>query len=180
MRRRDFLKTVGVATASAALPQRLGAAQERRDRPNIVFVLADDMGVGDLSYLNADSQIPTTNIDRIGREGTYFSDAHSPSALCTPTRYGILTGRYCWRTRVQRGVLWGYSRHLIEPERLTVPSLLKQHGYNTAHIGKWHLGMDMPTTDGQGTRLPHAGADRRAYTADVDWTGTIQNGPRAV
>ncbi len=180
MKRREFLKTVGVATASAALPRRLGAAQPDTSRPNVLFVLADDMGVGDLSYLNPDSQIPTPNLDRVGREGTYFTDAHSPSALCTPTRYGILTGRYCWRTRVKRGVLWGYSRHLIEADRMTVPSLLQRHGYNTAHIGKWHLGMDMPTTDGQGTRLPHTEADQRAYTADVDWTGRIENGPTSI
>ncbi len=180
MKRRDFLKTVGAATASAALPRAVEGAQTRADRPNIVFVLADDMGYGDLSYLNRESRIPTPNIDRIGREGMFFSDGHSPSALCTPTRYGILTGRYCFRTRVTRGVLWGYSRHLIEPERTTVPSLLKAHGYHTACIGKWHLGMDMPTRDGRGTRLPHAEADRRAYTADVDWSGTIRNGPLAV
>ena len=180
MKRRDFLKTVGAATASAALPRAAEGAQTREDRPNIVFVLADDMGYGDLSYLNRESRIPTPNIDRIGREGMFFSDGHSPSALCTPTRYGILTGRYCFRTRVTRGVLWGYSRHLIEPERTTVPSLLQQHGYHTACIGKWHLGMDMPTRDGRGTRLPHAEADRRAYTADVDWSGTIRNGPLAV
>jgi arylsulfatase A-like enzyme len=181
MKRRDFLKTVGVATASAALPRRLDATSAQPgEPPNIVFILADDMGYGDLSYLNANSQIPTPNIDRIGREGTFFSDAHSPSALCTPTRYGILTGRYCWRTRVESGVLWGYSRHLIDPARMTVPSLLQSHGYNTAHIGKWHLGMDMPTTDGQGTRLPHTEADRRSYLPDVDWAGTIQNGPLAV
>ena len=180
MKRRDFLKTVGAATASAALPRAAEGAQAREGRPNIVFVLADDMGYGDLSYLNRESRIPTPNIDRIGREGMFFSDGHSPSALCTPTRYGILTGRYCFRTRVERGVLWGYSRHLIEPERTTVPSLLKAHGYHTACIGKWHLGMDMPTRDGRGTRLPHAEADRRAYTADVDWSGTIRNGPLAV
>ncbi len=180
MKRRDFLKTVGAATASAALPRQPVDAEIRGNRPNVVLVLADDMGYGDLSYLNADSRIPTPNIDRIGREGVFFTDAHSPSALCTPTRYGILTGRYCWRTRVQSGVLWGYSRHLIEPERMTVPSLLKRHGYETACIGKWHLGMDMPTRDGRGTRLPHAEADRRSYTADVDWTATIRNGPLAV
>jgi len=179
-RRREFLKTLGAVTAAAALPRSLGAAQPDTSRPNVVFVLADDMGVGDLSYLNPDSQISTPNLDRIGREGTYFTDAHSPSALCTPTRYGILTGRYCWRTRVTRGVLWGYSRHLIEPERMTVASLLQGHGYNTAHIGKWHLGMDMPTRDGQSTPLPHSVADQRAYTGDIDWTGRIQNGPTAI
>ena len=180
MKRRDFLKTVGAATASAAVTPKLGAVTQRRNTPNVVFILADDMGYGDLSYLNENSKIPTPNIDRIGSEGTYFSDAHSPSALCTPTRYGILTGRYCFRTRVKSGVLWGYSRHLIAPGRVTVASLFKSQGYNTACVGKWHLGMDMPTPDGQGTRLPHDHADRRSYLAEIDWSGMIQNGPRSV
>lgn len=180
MRRRDFLKTVGVATATSALSgqDKLRALQE--DRPNIVFILADDMGYGDLSYLNSDSQIFTPHIDRIGRDGMFFRDGHSPSALCTPTRYGILTGRYCFRTRITSGVLWGYSRHLIEPTRMTVASLLKGEGYRTACIGKWHLGMDMPTRDGQGARLPHVESDRRDYTADVDWSGKIERGPLSV
>ena len=121
MRRRDFLKTVGVAGATAALSgsDKLRALEE--DRPNIVFILADDMGYGDLSYLNRDSQISTAHSDRIGREGMFFRDGHSPPALCTPTRYGILTGRYCFRTRITSGVLWGYSRHLIEPTRMRWP-----------------------------------------------------------
>ena len=138
------------------------------------------MGYGDLSCLNENSQIPTPNIDRIAHGGTYFTDAHSPSALCTPTRYGILTGRYCWRTRIKRGVAWGYSRHLIEPERVTVASLLKRHGYNTACIGKWHLGMDMPTKDGRGIQEPDSVVDLRSYRRDIDWRGTIENGPVAV
>ena len=179
VKRRDFFKTVGAATATAALSRDTRAAQTE-PAPNIVFILADDMGYGDLSYLNENSQIPTPHIDRIGREGMYLTDAHSPSALCTPTRYGIFTGRYCWRTRVKRGVLWGYSRHLIEPTRMTVPSLLKSHGYHTGCIGKWHLGMDIPTRDGRGTALPHPEADQRAYLADVDWSGAIENGPLAV
>ncbi len=136
--------------------------------PNIVYILADDMGYGDGSALNPKSKIKTPNIDRLANEGMRFTDAHSGSAVCTPTRYGILTGRYCWRTRLKKGVLWGYSKHLIEPERMTVASLLKQSGYNTACIGKWHLGMDMPTTDGK-----QAGAN------NIDWKGKIKNGPIA-
>lgn len=178
--RRDFISSVGAAGAAFVMPATVRAAAMRERKPNIVFILADDMGYGDLSCLNKDSQIPTPNIDRIAHDGMYFSDAHSPSALCTPTRYGILTGRYCWRTRVKSGVLWGYSRHLIEPGRITVPSLLKQHGYNTACVGKWHLGMDMPTKDGKGVQVPHADADKRSFTADVDWRGRIANGPLTV
>jgi arylsulfatase A-like enzyme len=109
--------------------------------PNIVFVLADDLGYGDPGCYNKDSAIPTPNIDRLASQGMRFTDAHTPSAVCTPTRYGLLTGRYCWRTSLKKGVLNGYSPLLIEADRLTVASLLKQHGYSTACVGKWHLGL---------------------------------------
>jgi arylsulfatase A len=116
-------------------------AAEPARPPNIVFILADDMGYGDPGCYNKDSRIPTPNIDRLAAQGMRFTDAHTPSAVCTPTRYGLLTGRYCWRTNLKRGVLQGYSPLLIEPGRMTVASLLKQHGYRTAGIGKWHLGL---------------------------------------
>ncbi len=176
MRRREFLKTVGAATASVAASRALEGQAATPERPNIVFILADDMGFGDVSSLNPESKIPTPNIDRMTRAGRYFTDAHSPSALCTPTRYGVLTGRYCFRTRVKNSVLWGFSRHLIEPERITVASLLKSVGYHTACIGKWHLGMDMPAVGGDFGQ-PHEVVDRRAFIGDVDWRGVIENGP---
>lgn len=132
MTRRKFL---GAAAA-------LGTAQAfQRRPPNVVYILADDLGWGDLGCYNRDSAIPTPHADRLAREGIRFTDMHSPSSVCTPTRYGILTGRYAWRTRLERGVLWGYSPNLIEPGRMTVASLLRQHGYRTAAIGKWHLGL---------------------------------------
>src|SRR4051812_29379417 len=111
-------------------------------KPNIVYILADDLGFGDVHCNNLDSKIPTPNIDKLASEGRRFTDAHSPSSVCTPTRYGILTGRYCWRTKLKSGVLLGYDAPLIEPGRMTVASLLKQNGYRTGCIGKWHLGMD--------------------------------------
>ncbi len=150
------------------------------ETPNIVYILADDMGTGDVSSLNPDSKISTPNIDRITRAGMYFSDAHSGSGICTPTRYGILTGRYAWRTRVKRGVLWGYGRHLIEPSRMTVASLLKAQGYDTACIGKWHLGMDMAIRDGKPISAPGVNIDVRDFIADVDWRLPIENGPNSV
>ena len=116
--------------------------------PNIIFIMADDQGFGDVSALNPDSKIPTPNIDRIANEGMIFLDGHSSSSVCTPTRYSVLTGRYHWRTHLQRGVLGGFSRPLISPGRLTVASLLKRHGYTTSCIGKWHLGWDWPLKDG--------------------------------
>ncbi|UCG85720.1 MAG: arylsulfatase [Gemmatimonadota bacterium] len=118
-----------------------GCAQTGQELPNIVFILADDLGYGDPGSYNASSSIPTPNIDRLAGEGLRFTDAHTPSAVCSPTRYGILTGRYAWRTRLRSGVLWGYSPALIEDDRLTVASLLQRHGYRTAAVGKWHLGL---------------------------------------
>ena len=109
--------------------------------PNIVFILADDMGYGDAGALNPESKIPTPNLDRLAAEGMTFTDAHTPSAVCTPTRYGLLTGRYCWRSRLKRGVLNGYSPPLIDPDRPTVASFLREYGYHTGIVGKWHLGL---------------------------------------
>ena len=119
------------------------------EKPNIIYILADDMGYGDVSYCNPESKIPTPNIDRLGREGLRFTDAHTNSSVCTPTRYGILTGRYCWRTYKKSGVLHGHSDLLIASDRETVPSFLKKQGYATACIGKWHLGMEWTSNDGQ-------------------------------
>ena len=110
--------------------------------PNIVYVLCDDLGYGDVQCLNPQrGKIATPNMDRLAGQGMAFADAHSSSAVCTPTRYGILTGRYNWRSRLQTGVLDGYSPPLIANGRLTVPALLKQHGYVSDCIGKWHLGL---------------------------------------
>ena len=115
--------------------------------PNIVYILADDMGYGDLSSLNENSGIQTPNMDKIVEEGIYFSDAHSNSSVCTPSRYGILTGRYAWRSNLKNGVLWGYDAPLIEKDRETVASFLKNNGYKTACIGKWHLGLGWKAKD---------------------------------
>ena len=110
-------------------------------RPNVLLILADDMGIGDVGCYNPDSKIPTPNLDRLAAEGVRYSDAHAPAAVCSPTRYGLLTGRYSFRSRMKRGVLWGDDRLLIEPGRETLASMLKKHGYRTAMIGKWHLGL---------------------------------------
>ena len=109
--------------------------------PNIVIILADDLGYGDLGIYNSDSKIPTPNMDAIAKQGIRFTDAHTPSAVCTPTRYGLLTGRYAWRSRLKRGVLFGESPALIEQGRMTIQSMLQAKGYTTAGIGKWHLGL---------------------------------------
>jgi len=109
--------------------------------PNVVIILADDMGYGDVQALNENSKITTPNLNRLAEEGVIFTDAHTPSAVCTPTRYGLVTGRYCWRSRLKQGVLNGYGEPLIEKERPTIASLLKSADYNTGIVGKWHLGL---------------------------------------
>jgi len=110
------------------------------NKPNIVYFLVDDMGYGDASCLNPDGKIQTPNIDRLAREGMIFTDAHSSSAVCSPSRYSVLTGRYNWRTTLQKGIVGKFGDPLIAEDRLTVPGLLKRQGYHTACIGKWHLG----------------------------------------
>ena len=110
-------------------------------KPNIIFIMADDMGYGDVQALNPDSKIPTPYLNQLAADGMTFLDAHTPSAVCTPTRYGVLTGRYCWRTRLKSGVLNGYGTPLIQDDRVTIAEFLKEQGYQTGIIGKWHLGL---------------------------------------
>lgn len=153
------------------------SAQE--GRPNVVILLADDLGYGDVRCLNPDGKIATPHFDRLAREGMIFSDAHSGSAVCTPTRYGLLTGRYAWRTRLKSGVLGGYSRPLIEPGRLTIGQLAKQRGYATGCVGKWHLGMDMPLKDGGIADDGGNFGNGYARAWDVDYAGKIAGGPNS-
>jgi len=144
---------------------------EARETPNIVYILADDLGYGDPGCYNKDSKIPTPNLDKLASDGMRFTDAHAPTAVCTPTRYAILTGRYSWRTRLQAGVLGPWGDPLITPDRLTVATLLKQNGYATACIGKWHLGMSWPTVDG---KRPSSVENR---LSNVDFNKPIADGP---
>ena len=157
------------------LPVVLAAAE----KPNLIVILADDLGAGDLSCYNPDSKIPTPHADRLAAEGMRFDDAHTPSSVCTPTRYGLLTGRYAWRTRMTSGVLDGFSPPLIEADRVTVASFLKAQGYATACIGKWHLGLQWTKTDG----TPEA-ADRGEKGVrpgyDIDYAKGFTGGPTAL
>ncbi len=132
---------VGFVLASLASCVIDGGAASAPARPNVVFILADDLGFGDVAALNPHSRLPTPNIDRLAAEGMTFTDAHSPSGVCTPTRYALVTGRYAWRTRLKSGVLWVDSPPLIEPGRATVASVLARAGYRTGCVGKWHLGL---------------------------------------
>jgi arylsulfatase A-like enzyme len=139
-------------------------------RPNIVFILADDTGYGDLGCYNAECATPTPNLDRLAAEGIRFTDAHSSSALCTPTRYGLLTGRYLWRTPKGHSLVMPYEPPVIESDRLTLPGLLRNHGYRTACIGKWHLGLHYPSRRGG------AGAFTQREE-DIDFAVPLRDGP---
>lgn len=142
MNRRNFLQSA--ATAAATLPLAAAAAK----KPNIVIILADDFGFGSLNCNGADPKlIRTPNLDRIAKEGVRFTDANTPSSVCSPTRYALMTGRYCWRTPLRYEVLSTTAPLHIETTRLTLASLLKGEGYTTAAIGKWHLGYGTGQTD---------------------------------
>jgi arylsulfatase A-like enzyme len=146
----------------AALFFLLGLLNAAAQQPNIVFIMADDMGYGDVHALSPRSKIPTPNLDRLAAEGMSFLDAHTPSGVCTPTRYGLMTGRYSWRGRLKKGVLDGYGEPLIEDGRPTVASFLNGHGYQTAVVGKWHLGL---------------GFVRKSNHEDIDFTRPVSDGP---
>jgi arylsulfatase A-like enzyme len=135
---------VSFLTFSCVDQQRQSDTTTSQNRPNIVLILADDMGYGDIQKYNPDSRIPTPNLNSLAEEGMCFNDAHTNSAVCTPSRYGILTGRYAWRTRLQSGVLKEPDNNepLIAQDRLTLAGMLKKHNYHTACIGKWHLGIE--------------------------------------
>ena len=148
--RRSFLKSICLTTAAAALPgPALYAAREGRNRgkdrkaalPNIVFLFADDLGYGDVAAFNPDSKNPTPNIDSIAARGIRFTDAHSAGSTCVPSRYGLITGQYLWRNKLRQAGNGGYADCIIEKDRTTIASLLKDNGYRTGCVGKWHLGL---------------------------------------
>lgn len=147
-------------------------------RPNILYILCDDLGYGDVKCLNPQGKIPTPHLDKLAAGGMIFTDVHSSSSVCTPTRYGIMTGRYNWRSKLQSGVLGGLSPRLIEPGRLTVAQLLKDHGYHTAVIGKWHLGMDWVKKEGQ--TVAELNVESAAQVNSVDYAQPFKNGPTSV
>ena len=153
MNRRRFLKScalsIGTFSISVCANNRtLSASKSSQSTPvNIVFILADDMGIDSVSALNSKSGIETPYLNKLMSEGMTFTDAHSGSAVCSPTRYGVLTGRYSWRTRMKSGIVGKWQRPLIDKDRLTVGKMLQQCGYNTACIGKWHLGWNWLDSD---------------------------------
>lgn len=157
------------------------------DKPNVILMLVDDLGYGDLSCLNEDSKIHTPNIDVLAERGMTFCDAHSTSALCTPSRYGLLTGRYNWRSTLKSLVLPGGAPPLIEKDRMTLADLFRQNGYFTACVGKWHLGLEWARKEFDGSEYgieeevaPFKGKPGSAFRLDgmdIDYGEPIAYGP---
>ena len=182
MNRRNFLKVISASSISMGLSgfwgctEKFGSTQRQHSRsikkPNIVFILADDLGYGDVACYNPDSKIPTPNLDKLASEGVKFTDAHSPSTVCTPTRYSILTGRMAFRT----GMKWVFSGAsgpcLINKDRLTLPQMLRNKGYATACFGKWHIGMTF--FDKDGNRIKDGGIKG---VQQIDYSRPIPDGP---
>jgi len=175
--RRDFLKTIGIASISANVFERAEIRRKPSEksfaaRPNVVFIMADDMGWGDVESYNPESLIPTPNINRLAKEGIRFTDAHSCSALCSPTRYGIMTGRFYWRTHKKHSLVMPYDPPVIPQERLTWAQLMRRCGYRTGFVGKWHLGLWYRSRKLQGFQ--------RQFTMnedEIDFGKTVVGGP---
>jgi arylsulfatase A-like enzyme len=177
MRRLPHFLTIAVVVFFAIGSQSATAADAKL-APNIVFILCDDLGYGDVGCLNPEGKIKTPQLDRLASQGMIFTDAHSGSGVCTPTRYGIVTGRYAWRTKLQSGVLGGLSPRLIEPDRMTVASMLKKKGYATACIGKWHLGLDWVKKEGK--QVTELNIESAQQVNNVDYSQPFTNGPTAM
>lgn len=170
---------------AASQPGAFLHAQDTKEKPNVLIILADDMGYGDVQCYNPErGKILTPHLDRLAAQGMRFTDAHSSSGVCSPTRYSLLTGRYHWRSRLQAGIVPLWGKPLIAPDRLTIAGLAKQHGYHTACIGKWHLGWDWPFTPEQaphfggvsGNRTGSATEENRAVWREV-FSKPIPGGP---
>ena len=158
-----------VTVAAAVVMSSMSTASAAEQLPNVLLIYADDLGYGDLGCYNPESKIPTPHLDELASEGVRFMDGHSSSGICTPSRYALLTGRYHWRKF--HGIVNGFGKSVFEPERLTLPEMLKAKDYTTGAIGKWHLGWDWdalrkPDAPRKGNRVEH-----------YDWSQSIPGGP---
>jgi len=184
LQRSKLRQAVSAMLAMAALSLLLvssvaaNASTNAQSRPNIVLILADDMGYGDVGVLNHDSKILTPNLDRLAREGLIFSDAHAAGSYCVPSRYGLLTGRYMWRTRLgSGGNLANFAGTLIEPGRKTIADLLREAGYFTGLVGKWHQGIDWKLRDESARDVIREHPNYQDFD-NIDFASHVVKGPR--
>ena len=172
MNRRHFTKTLGLGATATALMGGASVFSREERLPNIVVILADDLGYGDVDVYNPESKAPTPNLRRLAKQGVTFTDAHSPSTVCTPTRYSLLTGRMAFRTG-RGGVFTGAGGPcMIEKERLTIASMLRERGYTTALFGKWHVGLTFRDKDGKAIHQGGLPAVKR-----IDYSRPIDDAP---
>ena len=175
-----FLSSVAALHSADAPARSRSEAKTAERNPNIVIILADDLGYGDVGCYNSESKVPTPNLDRLAGEGMRFTDAHSASTVCTPSRYSLMTGRMCFRTGYRGGVFSGAGGpSLIEEERVTLPGMLRDQGYATGCVGKWHIGMTFQTKEGTPLHeLKVDGNDKeQARVKFIDFTRPITDGP---
>ena len=152
------------------------AKDSNSELPNIVIIYADDMGYGDLNCQNPNSKIPTPFLDQLASEGMRFTDAHSSSGICSPSRFALLTGMYHWRRR--HGIVGSFGKPFFKESDITLPQVLKQKGYETACIGKWHLGWDWEFKNKPSAQVKQWGKKRKVYMPDdIDWSKPIKGGP---
>ncbi len=178
MKRRDFLKITALAAGTFSITgcsslNSSSVCSEKRSHLNIVIIYADDMGYGDLACQNPQSKIPTPNLDQLAQQGVRFSDGHSSSGICTPSRYALLTGRHHWRDF--HGIVNSFGRPRFETDRLTLPEMLRTKGYRTACIGKWHLGWDWDAVKHPTAKTRKKG--KPFLPEDFDWSKSIPGGP---
>jgi arylsulfatase A-like enzyme len=149
---------------------------KEEQKPNIVIIYADDMGYGDLNCQNPDSKIPTPNLNKLATEGMLFTDAHSSSGICSPSRFALLTGTYHWRRA--HGIVGSFGKPMFKTTDITLPQVLKEDGYSTACIGKWHLGWDWKIKNKPSGERTYWGKTRKVYLPeDIDWSEPLKGGP---
>jgi len=176
MYKRNYIKPLIISISLLTILTFTNCSKVEHDQPNIVIIYADDMGYGDLSCQNSNSKIPTPNLDKLASEGMRFTDAHSSSGICSPSRFALLTGTYHWRR--QHGIVGAFGKPFFKDSDITLPQVLKTQGYTTACIGKWHLGWDWEFKNAPSGKVMQWGKMRKVYLPnDIDWSKPVAGGP---